>query len=84
MTRRMCWLSNSGANREKILYLQLATTEPWRPYTAFPQYAVPDYPVPGGSRGWATYQKLMQAGWQLVSSAWAQEFAITDLEVEAR
>jgi hypothetical protein len=37
----------------------------WRTYTytAFPQYAVPDYKVANGSKGWATYQSLLKAGW---------------------
>ena len=82
MARQMCWLSKYGANGEKILHLQIAPNEPWLPYTAFPQYAVPDYRVPEGSKGWATYQKLRQAGWTLVPSARAQEFAVVDAEVE--
>jgi hypothetical protein len=68
MSRQMCWLSRFGANEQKILHLRTAANEPWRPYTAFPQYAVPDYLIPQGSKGWATYQKLKQAGWVLVPS----------------
>lgn len=68
MQRQMCWLSRLGRNEEKILHLRTAFNEPWRPYTAFPQYSVADYPVPGGSKGWATYQKLMQSGWVLMPS----------------
>lgn len=68
MQRQMCWLSSFGTNEQKILHLRTAPHEPWRPYTAFRQYAVPDYRIPGGSKGWATYQKLRQAGWVLVSS----------------
>ena len=68
MQRQMCWLSRFGRNEEKVLYLRTAFNEPWRPYTAFPQYSVPDYPIPRGSKGWATYQKLIQAGWSLVPS----------------
>jgi hypothetical protein len=75
MQRQMCWLSKSpNSDDEKILYLQTAPGQPWRPYTAFPQYAVPDYRIPGGSKGWATYQKLLKAGWTLVPSARASEF----------
>ncbi|WP_250125206.1 hypothetical protein [Chroococcidiopsis sp. CCMEE 29] len=81
MPRQMCWLSPSGADGEKILHLQTAPHEPWRPYTAFPQYVVPDYRIPGGSKGWATYQKLIKAGWTLVPSARAQEFANIDIGV---
>lgn len=82
MSRRMCWLSKSSAEGEKVLHLQVAPNEPWRPYTAFPQYAAPDYLVPGGSKGWATYQKLMKAGWTLIPSARAQEFATIESNAE--
>ncbi|MEA5583267.1 hypothetical protein VB620_18215 [Nodularia harveyana UHCC-0300] len=74
MQRQMCWLSKSGGDGEKILHLQASPNQPWRPYTAFPQFAVPDYQIPGGSKGWATYQKLLKAGWTLVHSARANEF----------
>ncbi|MEM1394771.1 MAG: hypothetical protein AAF757_12560 [Cyanobacteria bacterium P01_D01_bin.116] len=73
--KRMCWLSKSGQNGEKILHLQTAPNEPWRPYTAFRQIAVPDYKIPGGSKGWATYQKLLKAGWTIVASTRANEFS---------
>jgi hypothetical protein len=73
--QRMCWLSKSEDSEEKILHLQTGSNEPWRPYTACPQYAVPDYPIPGGSKGWATYQKLLKAGWTIVPSARAKEFS---------
>ena len=66
--QQMCWLSSFGTNERKILHLRLTPHAPWRPYTAFPQYAVADYRIPGGSLGWATYQKLRLAGWVLVSS----------------
>ncbi len=74
MQKRMCWLSMSGEDGEKILHLQATPNESWRPYTAFPQYKVPDYDIPGGSKGYATYQKLLKAGWTLVPSAMANEF----------
>jgi hypothetical protein len=74
MHRQMCWLSKSGEDSEKILYLQVEASKGWRPYTAYPQFAVPDYRIPGGSKGWATYQKLLKAGWTLVPSARANEF----------
>ncbi|MDX2239391.1 MAG: hypothetical protein NW224_01795 [Leptolyngbyaceae cyanobacterium bins.302] len=69
MLNEMCWLSPLGSNNAKILHLRTAPNEPWRPYTAFPQYAAPDYDMPGGSKGWATYQKLMRAGWKLAPSS---------------
>lgn len=74
MQGKMCWLSKSGHDGDKILHLQVSPNQPWRPYTAFPQ-AVPDYQIPGGSKGWATYQKLLKAGWILVHSARANEFS---------
>ena len=40
----------------------------WMPYTAFPLLKVPDYGVPGESKGWATYQRLFKAGWPLMPS----------------
>lgn len=69
MLREMCWLAPIGSNGAKILHLRMASNDPWKPYTAFPQFAVPDYQVPGGSKGWATYQKLMKAGWRLLPSS---------------
>lgn len=82
MRGQMCWLSQPGTNGEKILHLQIALNQPWQPYTAFRRYAVPDYRIPGGSKGWATYQKLLQAGWTLVPSARAQEFTSINLEAQ--
>ncbi len=75
MLGQMCWLSKSGGDDEKILHLQTAPGQPWQPYTAFPQFLVPDYRIPRGSKGWATYQKLLKAGWTLVPSARGNEFA---------
>jgi hypothetical protein len=71
MQKRMCWLSKSGQfgdEGEKILHLQTAPHEGWRPYTAFPQFAAPDHNMPGGSKGLATFQKLLKAGWIVVPS----------------
>lgn len=66
MPGQMCWLSALGANGEKILHLRLDPNQPWKPYTSCSEYAVPDYIIPRGSKGWATYQKLLKAGWTLV------------------
>lgn len=68
MKGQMCWLSRSGEDGEKILHLRCASHEPWRPYTTFNQYIEPDYRIPGGSKGFATYQKLLKAGWILLPS----------------
>ncbi|MCV3214997.1 hypothetical protein OGM63_15995 [Plectonema radiosum NIES-515] len=83
MHRQMCWLSKFGGDGEKMLHLQTAPNQPWRPYTAFPQYAVADYKIQGGSLGWATYQKLLKAGWTLVDSARANEFSSYSAEVKS-
>ncbi|MCA1990926.1 MAG: hypothetical protein LDL41_02605 [Coleofasciculus sp. S288] len=73
MFKQMCWLPLMGSSGQKVLHLRTAPNQPWRPYTAFPQYAVPDYVIPGGSKGWATYQKLRSAGWNLLPSAEVQQ-----------
>ncbi|HBB35078.1 MAG TPA: hypothetical protein DDZ80_10650 [Cyanobacteria bacterium UBA8803] len=73
MTGQMCWLSRSGGDTDKVLHLRLYPNQSWQPYTAFRQYAVPDYPIPGGSKGWATYQKLLKNGWVLIKSSAAEQ-----------
>lgn len=73
MPGQMCWLSRFGNDGEKILHLRVETNQPWMPYTSMPQFAVPDYKIPRGSKGWATYQKLMKAGWSLIPSAQAKQ-----------
>lgn len=71
MAGQMCWLPTLGMDGEKILHLRLSPNQPWQPYTAFSSYFVPDYNVPKGSKGWATYQKLLKCGWTLVPSSQA-------------
>ena len=68
MIKQMCWLPGMGTNGQKILHLRTKPNQPWRPYTAFAEYSVPDYQIPNGSKGWATYQKLRAQGWELLSS----------------
>ncbi len=68
MFKEMCWLSLAGASGRKVLHLRTSPNQPWRPYTAFPEYAAPDYMIPEGSKGWATYQKLRSQGWKLLPS----------------
>ncbi len=68
MTGQICWLPIGGPDTEKILHLRISPSGEWKPYTAFPQYAVRDYPMAEGSKGWATYQKLIKSGWTLVNS----------------
>jgi hypothetical protein len=68
MSGQMCWLAGFGTSEEKILHLRLKSHEPWKPYTAFPEYRVPDYNIPRGSKGWATFQFLLKAGWEVIPS----------------
>lgn len=65
----MCWLPRYGENSELILHLRVEVYQQWKPYTQFPGIAVPDYRVPGASKGFATSQKLLAAGWTLVPTA---------------
>lgn len=65
---KMAWLSSTVGDGNKILFLQPTPNSSFRPYHCFPHFKVPDYGVPGGSKGWATYQKLTKAGWELVAS----------------
>lgn len=71
MFGQMCWLSKLGDDGEKILHLRTKLSDPWLPYTALLAFSISDYKVPHGSKGWATYQKLMKAGWTLVPTAQA-------------
>jgi hypothetical protein len=66
MSGQMCWLASFGSDDNLILHLRLDESQPWQPYTLCRQYAVPDYPIPRGSKGWATYQKLLKAGWKIL------------------
>lgn len=85
MTREMCWLPALGSDGTKILHLRTSPSQPWRPYTACPEYAVPDYRIPKGSKGWATYQKLLAAKWTLIPSEQAmQEFSLPNPDLAER
>lgn len=66
MTGQMCWLGATDSS-PKQLHLRRSLASPWRPYSACPEY-VPDYLIPGGSKGYATMQFLLTRGWKLVSS----------------
>ncbi len=79
MLKQMCWLSTFASNGQMILHLRTDPHQPWRAYTAFPQYAVPDYPIPGGSKGWATFQKLLKEGWSLEKSNQSQKSALAGI-----
>lgn len=55
----MCWHNGT-------LHLKAAGTLNWVPYNCS-RLAVANYPIHGGSRGYATMQKLLGAGWKIVN-----------------
>lgn len=63
----MCWLLCKEKRSHIALHLRGYLYESWKVYTA-PPHAVPDHKLSGGSKGWATFQKLRQTGWTLNSS----------------
>lgn len=65
--RQMCWLPFNENQLKIVLYLREYSHQSWQVYTVSP-YAVPDYKVPGGSKGWATFQKFRKIGWKIISS----------------
>lgn len=69
MSGQLCWLPKFGADGQLVLHLRLKPYQPWKPYTAYPGLCVADYPMAEGSKGWATSQKLLQAGWTLIPTA---------------
>lgn len=72
MTGQMCWRSKFGGTGELLLHLRFDPYQPWKLYTQFPGLAVPDYRIPGASKGFATSQKLLAAGWTLLSATQAK------------
>jgi hypothetical protein len=84
MPGQMCWLPVLGSGEEKVLHLRNYPNEPWKPYTACSSYFVSDYTIPQGSKGWATYQRLIKNGWIIVPNAQAyslQKSAKLELKV---
>jgi hypothetical protein len=79
MSGQLCWLPAASKDGENILHLRLQPHNPWKPYTAFPQISVPDYKISGGSRGWATCQHLMNAGWTIIPSPQPYSYPWQDL-----
>ncbi|PSB05137.1 hypothetical protein C7B64_01090 [Merismopedia glauca CCAP 1448/3] len=78
MSGQLCWLPKFGSDGQLILHLRLEPYQPWKPYTAYPRLCVPNYPIPGGSKGWATCQKLLQAGWTLIPTTQAHKSVVDD------
>jgi hypothetical protein len=72
MSGQLCWLSNFSSAGKLTLHLRQEPHHPWKPHTAFPELCIPDYPIPGGSRGWATSQRLLQNGWTIVPTEQAR------------
>jgi hypothetical protein len=77
MAGQMCWLPRVGQSETLVLHLRLAPHEPWMIYTAMPGVSVPDYDVPRGSKGWATYQHLFTKGWTLIPTEQARNMTPT-------
>ena len=77
MDKQMCWLIDKNNKTTMLLHLREYAYQPWKPYTSYSQYAVPDYKIPGGSKGWATYQHLRKAGWNLIPTAQANKFMVS-------
>ncbi len=69
MAGQLCWLPKFGSDGTLSLHLRLESDHPWKPHTAFPHLCVADYLIPGGTKGWATCQKLLAAGWTIVTIA---------------
>ncbi|AFY95897.1 hypothetical protein [Chamaesiphon minutus] len=69
MTGQLCWIPTFASKGKLTLHLRLDPFQPWKPHTAFPNLCAPDYPIPRGSIGWATSQKLLKAGWEIVPTA---------------
>lgn len=68
---RMCWMPQFASGGKNILHLYVG--DRWVPYTAAPQYSIPDHTVPNGSLGYATYQKLLGAGWKIVPAPFDEQ-----------
>jgi hypothetical protein len=73
MPGQLCWLSNFSSSGKLVLHLRREPHHPWRPYTAYPELCVPDHPIPGGSKGWATSQRLLESGWVIIPTQQARE-----------
>lgn len=74
MIKQMAWLSQDS-EQEKILHLRIEQGTPWRPYTMFPQFIIPEH-MAMGSRGFSTFQKLLREGWELIASNRANQLSL--------
>ncbi|MBT9314829.1 hypothetical protein [Leptothoe spongobia] len=74
MIRQMAWLPQDEG-KEKILHLRIERGTPWRPYTMFPQFTIPDH-MAIGSRGFSTFQKLLREGWEIIATENANQLSL--------
>jgi hypothetical protein len=73
--RQMAWLETHSTATNKVLHLK-ADDGNWHPYSAFSHLRKPDSTLPGASKGYATMQHLLKAGWQLVPSEEASKVMV--------
>lgn len=83
MSGQMCWLAGLAATEEKILHLRLESHHPWKPYNSLSEYAVRDYSLPRGSKGMATFHRLIKAGWTVVPSDQAHQTQFSPSKIPA-
>jgi hypothetical protein len=76
MAGQLCWLPKFGTDGTLALHLRLEPFHPWKPHTAFPHLCAPDYLIPGGTKGWATCQKLLASGWTIIPAAQARKTVV--------
>jgi hypothetical protein len=62
---QMTW-KPEGATEAGILHLRHHPSEEWRPYTAFPEYIIPNPAKFEFSDGYATFLALLKKQWQLL------------------
>jgi hypothetical protein len=80
MAGQLCWIPKFGGDGQLALHLRKDPQHPWRLYTHFPELCVPDYPIPRGSKGWATSQRLLNAGWEIISTEQARSISFKNPE----
>jgi hypothetical protein len=68
MTGQMRWLPTFTSDGELVLHLRMSSNQAWSLYTSFPEYTVPEHKIREGSKGYATFQSLLRAGWSTVAS----------------
>ena len=73
MAGQLCCLPKLGSNGKLSLHLRLEPYHPWKLYTAFTHLCSADYPIPNGSKGWATCQKLIASGWTIIPTNQARK-----------